>query len=88
MQTNNPVCETFASILLNISNYENLLKNTFNIFNDTINNIDNKNLLSIDFINEYKQYPKYKADFKPIDSLDKYNLVSIYNIVQDDVKYL
>ncbi len=84
----NDLSEVFSSILYNISDYEKLLTNMTNIFTKTLGDIDRHFFLPMDFLNQYKDYPRYPLDFKVIHSLSKYNLVSIYKVVQTNVKYL
>ena len=87
-QVINPLSETFSSILYNVSDFEKQLNNITDILTSAMDDIDRKNLLSIDFLDVYKQYPRYPYDYKVINSLNKYNLVTIYNIVQNDIEYL
>lgn len=84
----NPLTETFSSIVQNITNYENVLGFLSEVFTSTIKNIDEKQFLSVDFLDYYQKYPKYNLDFKPINTLNKYNLVTIYNIAQNDLNLL
>ena len=84
----NDLTETFSSILYNISDYEKQLTDIAKIFTKTMDEIDKLFFMSIDFLEYYKDYPRYPIDFKVIQNLSKYNLVTIYNIVQNDVKYL
>lgn len=84
----NFLSETFSSILGNIINYESSLTNISEVLTNNMIRIDSKNLLSTNFLDTYKNYPKYPYDFKVINSLNKYNLVTIYNIAQNDVEYL
>ena len=84
----NDLSETFSSILYNISDYEQQLTNITVLFTKSLENIDNRFFLPIDFLDQYKEYPRYPIDFKVINNLNKYNLVTIYNIVQSNVQYL
>jgi len=84
----NDLSETFSSILLHASDYASILENLSSIFTSTMDEIDRRFFMSIDFLDYYKTYPRYPLDFKVIHNLGKYNILSIYNIVQNDVKYL
>ena len=84
----NDLSETFSSILSHISDYGSILENMTSIFTSTMDEIDRRFFMSIDFLDYYKTYPRYPLDFKVVHNLGKYNILSIYNIVQNDVKYL
>ena len=84
----NDLSEIFSSILYNISDYERRLLETTEIYISTLDDIDKRFFMSLDFLAYSKEYPRYPLDYKVIQNLGKYNLVSIYNIVQNDVRYL
>ena len=84
----NDLSEIFSSILYNISDYGKLLSETAAVYSNTMDEIDKLFFMSLDFLNYHNEYPKYPLDYKVIQNLGKYNLVSIYNVVQNDVRYL
>ena len=88
MTQQNDLSEIFSSILYHISDYESILTGITKVFTSTIEDIDSRFFLSLDFLDYYKEYPKYPLDYKVIHNLSKYNLVSIYNVVRNNVKYL
>ena len=84
----NDLSEVFSSILYNISDYGKRLEEIREVYISTLKDIDDRFFMSLDFLEYYKGYPRYPLDYKVIQNLGKYNLVSIYNTVQNDVKYL
>ncbi len=84
----NDLSETYSSILYHISDYEARLTETTNLITSTLDAIDKWFFVSLDFLDYYKEYPRYPIDCKIINNLGNYNLVSIYTVVQNDVKYL
>lgn len=88
MRKVNPFSETFSSVLFNIIDFEKQLIDVTNIFTETLKGIDEKNFLNIDFLDSYQSYPKYPLNFKVIDNLNNYNILTIYNTASDDLGYL
>lgn len=84
----NDLSETYSSILYHASDYETRLMETTNLLVSTLNDIDQRFFMSLDFLEYYREYPRYPLDYKVINNLGKYNLVSIYSVVQNDVRYL
>ena len=84
----NDLSEVFSSILYDISDYGQRLSDVSDLYTRTIADIDKHFFMSIDFLSFSKEYPRYPIDYKVIQNLGKYNLASIYNIVQNDVRYL
>ncbi len=84
----NDLAEIYSSILYHISDYEARLTDAANLLTSTLSDIDQRFFMSLDFLDYYKEYPRYPLDYKVINNLGKYNLVSIYSVVQNDVKYL
>jgi len=84
----NDLSEIFSSILYNVSDYSRCLLETAEVYTSTLDDIDKRFFMALDFLAYSKEYPRYPLDYKVIQNLGKYNLVSIYNIVQNDVRYL
>jgi len=84
----NDLAEIYSSILYHVSDYEARLTDTTNLLTSTLSDIDQRFFMSLDFLEYYREYPRYPLDYKVINNLGNYNLVSIYSVVQNDVKYL
>lgn len=84
----NPLNAAFSLYLQNIFSFDKCLTDKNLVFKDTIEKINNKNLLDYNFLNNYKLYPKYPIDFKPIINLYKYNLLKIYDSYDSKNDYL
>ena len=69
----NDLAEVFSSILYNISDYGKQLTNISLVFSNTMEEIDRRFFMSLDFLNYYTNYPIYPVDFKVINNLNKYN---------------
>lgn len=80
----NPLTESFTNYLRHLSNFsvrkEEVCEHTQTIYDKLIRG----EFLEQDFLERYEDYPKYDTTLRPINILGKYNLITIYGVIDTE----